>query len=271
MARIRTIKPEFPQSETIGRLSRDARLLFVQLWTIADDAGRLRGASRMLASLLYPYDNDAGKLIDKWLAELDEKECIRRYEVDGSQYIEIINWLKHQKIDRPSVSRIPPFVEGSTKPREESRASDADLGPSTVDLVSRTKDLAALYVGFEKFWGEYPKTPPMSKKEARREWDKLSPEDQTAAIDAVQPYRDWLRKEKDPKIVHACRFLSQRRFDGFKREESQYWILAPHSEEWEAQRALMHSRGESTSFMELQADKGNGWPVPKTQFKEAAE
>jgi hypothetical protein len=136
MARIRTIKPEFPQSETIGALSRDARLLFVQLWTLADDAGRLRGASRMLASLLYPYDDDAPGLMPTWLAELEEKQCIRRYEVEGAQYIEIINWLKHQKIDRPSESRIPEFVEGSSKPREESRALDADLGPRTSTKTS---------------------------------------------------------------------------------------------------------------------------------------
>jgi hypothetical protein len=59
MARIRTIKPEFPQSESMGRISRDARLLFVQLWCICDDHGRTRAASRMLASLLFPYDDDA--------------------------------------------------------------------------------------------------------------------------------------------------------------------------------------------------------------------
>ena len=134
MARIRTIKPEFPQSETIGRLSRDARLLFIQLWTIADDAGRMRGASRMIASLLYPYDDDAGKLIGKWLEELESKGCIQRYDVDGSSYVQIVNWLKHQKIDRPSESRLPSIDERSCHTREESRASDADLGPSTSTL-----------------------------------------------------------------------------------------------------------------------------------------
>ena len=135
MARIRTIKPEFPQSETVGRLSRDARLLFVQLWTIVDDAGRARAASRMLASLLYPYDDDAKKLVDRWLDELERAGAIRRYEVDGSQYLEIVKWLDHQKIDRPSPSRLPPYREPSMKPREDSRASDADLVPSTMDLV----------------------------------------------------------------------------------------------------------------------------------------
>ncbi len=46
MARIRSIKPEFPQSESMGNVSRDARLTFIQLWTLADDSGRLRGSSR---------------------------------------------------------------------------------------------------------------------------------------------------------------------------------------------------------------------------------
>lgn len=135
MARIRTIKPEFPQSESVGKLSRDARLLFIQLFTVVDDAGRARAASRMLASVLYPYDDDAKRLIDKWMDELEQNDKIRRYEVDGSQYLEIVKWLEHQKIDRPSPSRLPPYREPSAKPREESRASDADLGPSTLDLV----------------------------------------------------------------------------------------------------------------------------------------
>lgn len=140
MGRIRTIKPEFPKSETIGSLSRDARLLFIQLWTEADDAGRLRGASRLLASVLYPYDEDAPALIEAWLSELAEKGCIRRYRVNGNQYIEIANWLEHQKIDRPSPSRLPSFNEGSEIPREGSRGLDD--GPRTLDLgpVPRTED-----------------------------------------------------------------------------------------------------------------------------------
>ncbi|MGA0595631.1 hypothetical protein [Enterovirga sp. CN4-39] len=133
MARIRSIKPEFPQSETIGKLSRDARLLFIMLWTIVDDEGRARAASRMLASLLFPYDDDAPASIEGWLAELERESCIRRYEVDGSRYLDIPNWLKHQKIDKASKSKLPQFDDASrtvAKPRE----------PSTPDLGSRIKD-----------------------------------------------------------------------------------------------------------------------------------
>ena len=113
MARIRTIKPEFPHSESMGAVSRDARLLFVLLWTIADDSGRLRGNSRLLASLLYPYDGDAGSLLDGWLTELEAQKCLIRYEVGGHSYVQITNWTDHQKIDKPSGSKLPEFVEPS--------------------------------------------------------------------------------------------------------------------------------------------------------------
>ena len=123
MARIRTIKPEFPHSESMGRVSRDARLLFVLIWTLCDDSGRTRGNSRMLASLLFPYDDDAPRLIDGWLEELERESCVVRYFTEDTNYIQVCNWLNHQKIDKPSPSKIPPFDESSrtfSNPREVS-------------------------------------------------------------------------------------------------------------------------------------------------------
>lgn len=113
MARIRSIKPEFPQSESMGNVSREARLTFIMLWTLSDDEGRLRGNSRMLASLLFPYDQDAGDLIEGWLAELEREGCILRYKNGKDSYMQLCNWLIHQKIDKPSKSKIAPFAESS--------------------------------------------------------------------------------------------------------------------------------------------------------------
>ena len=120
MARIRSIKPEFPQSESMGNVSRDARLTFILLWTLADDEGRLRGNSRMLASLLFPYDDGedghvstTGKNVEAWLDELEREGCIVRYQIDGAAYVQVSNWLIHQKIDKPSKSKIPSFDESS--------------------------------------------------------------------------------------------------------------------------------------------------------------
>ena len=120
MGRIRTIKPEFPQSESIGRLSRDARLLFIQIWTLVDDEGRTRGNATMLASLLYPYDTDAVGLIEGWTQELEGEGCIARYRVGKDSYVQVTNWRDHQKIDKPSKSKLPPPSQGSANPREDS-------------------------------------------------------------------------------------------------------------------------------------------------------
>ncbi len=147
MARIRTIKPEFPQSESMGRVSRDARLTFVLLWTLADDAGRLRGNSRMLASLLFPYDDDAKGRIDDWLLELEREHCVQRYTVEGDAYLQVTNWELHQRIDRPTPSKIPTFDERTralAKPREDSALDHGrDQGREGKDLLSGKPDDAA--------------------------------------------------------------------------------------------------------------------------------
>lgn len=67
----------------------------------------------MLASLLFPYDDDAPALIDGWLSELEAEGCILRYKAGAQSYVQLCNWLIHQKIDKPSKSKIPPFVEPS--------------------------------------------------------------------------------------------------------------------------------------------------------------
>lgn len=128
MARIRSIKPEFPQSESMGRVSRDARLLFVMLWTNCDDHGRTRAHSRMLASLLFPYDEDAGEGIKVWLKELENEGCIRLYEVDGSQYLQVCNWSKHQKIDKPSKPQYPGIEDATREPSRDTRERSSEEG-----------------------------------------------------------------------------------------------------------------------------------------------
>lgn len=127
MPRIRTIKPEFPQSESMGKVSREARLCFILLWTLADDEGRMRGSAKMLASLLYPYDTDAPKHIEGWLSELEREDCITRYTSDGNNYLQIRNWCSHQKIDRPTPSKFPSAPSdsrGLARIREDSRGLD---------------------------------------------------------------------------------------------------------------------------------------------------
>jgi hypothetical protein len=68
--RIRTIKPELWQDEKVGGLSRDARLLFIGLVTMADDEGRLRALPAVILGHCLPYDADALRKVEAWLAEV---------------------------------------------------------------------------------------------------------------------------------------------------------------------------------------------------------
>ncbi len=212
MARIRTIKPELPHSETLGLVSREARLLFINLFTIADDEGRARAASRLLASLLYPYDDDAPALIDGWLEELSGIEAVRLYEVKGVHYLDIPKWLDHQKIDKPSRSRIPAFDGELSNPLEPSR-NLASL-PRTVDLVSTPlkppKGGGAYTEEFLKVWEAYPNK--VGKDDAWKKWkrrkDRPPLEEILAALD-----RYIRSKPADRAWCNPATWLNQGRWD----------------------------------------------------------
>jgi len=106
--RIRSLKPELWQDEKIGRLSRDARLLFVGLITLADDDGRFRALPALILGHVFPYDDDALKRLEKWMAELCALGLVVRYEADGMQYGELPGFRNHQRISKPRDSIIPP-------------------------------------------------------------------------------------------------------------------------------------------------------------------
>lgn len=177
MARIRTIKPEFPQSESMGQCSRNARLTFLLLFTLADDAGRLRGNSRMLSSVLFPYDDDSKKQIESWLNELEQVECIERYQVDGDSYLVINKWSLHQKIDRPTPSKIPPPAEralGVARTREDSHRAEKVTSADGMVLEGNGRECIAgrrEAARFDEFWKTWPKSErKQDKAKCREKW-----------------------------------------------------------------------------------------------------
>jgi len=125
MARARMIKPHFMFSRSMRAVSRMARLTFIQLWVVADDAGRVLAHPSALASRLYPGDAEARVLLAGWLTELEDQHCIERYTVDEMDYLRIVNWRKHQKIYHPTPSRLParPVVS-----RQDSGATPESFG-----------------------------------------------------------------------------------------------------------------------------------------------
>ena len=111
MARSRNIKPGFFSNEHLAEVDFATRLLFIGMWTEADREGRLEDRPRRLKMALFPADNVD---IDAMLYSLHDLEFIDRYSVDGRNYIQVVNWAKHQNPHlKEAKSTIPekPVVE----------------------------------------------------------------------------------------------------------------------------------------------------------------
>lgn len=91
--RARNIKPSFFKNEDIGSLPFEARLLFIGLWCMADRKGRLENRPLRMKAELFPYDACTMQTLCNLLAV---KGLILIYPEDTKQYIQIINFEKHQ-------------------------------------------------------------------------------------------------------------------------------------------------------------------------------
>lgn len=104
MARIRTIKPDFWTDEKVVELSAFARLLFIGLWNFADDDGRMVYSPKKIKMQIFPADIlDISELF----GEIRRESMIELYVVDHIEFLQIINFKEHQKIDKRTPSKFP--------------------------------------------------------------------------------------------------------------------------------------------------------------------
>lgn len=107
MARIRSIKPSFWEDELVGAMPAMTRLTFVGLFSLADDEGRMRSAPAFVRSQLFMYDDATTTAdVEAALLALHNAGRIRLYG-NGQRYLEVVNFAKHQYIQRPQPSQLP--------------------------------------------------------------------------------------------------------------------------------------------------------------------
>lgn len=93
MARARNLKPSFFTNDVLAEIEPLGRLLFQGLWCLADREGRLEDRPKKIKAELLPYDDcDA----DSLLAELHDRGFILRYSANGTRYIQVVTFCKHQ-------------------------------------------------------------------------------------------------------------------------------------------------------------------------------
>ncbi|WP_406004391.1 hypothetical protein [Streptomyces sp. NBC_00987] len=116
MARIRTIKPDFFTSLTIADLTSEQRLTFIGLWTHVDDEGRCVDDPRLIKAAIWPLDDRNSADIEIDLKALSESSLITRYTLNRKRYLAVTNWFEHQRINRPTASKLPAPGDGEPSP-----------------------------------------------------------------------------------------------------------------------------------------------------------
>jgi hypothetical protein len=213
MARSRNLKPSFFTNDKLADIDPLGRLLFAGLWTIADREGRLEDRPKRIKAEILPYDNAN---TDKLLLDLQAAGFILRYSVNGSRYIQVLAFTKHQNPhvrEGPSTIPAPDKHSASTVPGpaipEPARLIPDSPIPLTDSLEREAprKRAAQLSEGWEvpSEWIAWT----LGERKAWQERDvirvSLAFRDHwigngTAKADWFATWRNWVRRERDPPV-----------------------------------------------------------------------
>ena len=114
MSRKRFLDPDLWRDPAIAKMTRDERLLFVGLITIADDEGRLAASPAALQGAIYPNDSHVTPaLVRKWRnAVVDKLANVVLYKHEEVEFISFKRWERYQKPSHPTPSKLPAPARG---------------------------------------------------------------------------------------------------------------------------------------------------------------
>ena len=123
MARNRTISPDFWTMEAVIDCKPMTRLLFIGLWNFADDGGVQPLRPRTIRMQVFPGDEIGNDAVRAMIDELAAQKLVRIYEVEGVEYVAIVDWAQMQRVGKHARRRFP-------SPREDVEKA---LGVGVVD------------------------------------------------------------------------------------------------------------------------------------------
>ena len=232
MARKRSINPSFWSNDKLTCYPRDVRLLYIGLFSNADDKGRLPGSARRIRGIVFPHDEGlTDTQVEDWLQLLTKGKRINRWEENGEIYIEFppSTWDTEQKMNYRAVSKLPSYNGQPLRFTQDLRRSDAGLihveecsvverrgEESSTNLSSADADKAGSNSeDFEQIWKILePLRPYQSKKAAKTQYKRRLKEG-VAHTDLVIASTNYARamRDKEPEFIkHAERFLGPKEY-----------------------------------------------------------
>lgn len=192
MARRRMIDPGIWQSEDFSKLSSFSKLVFIGLFSLADDEGRGKAKAVFIKSSVFPYDDKLRVTdIETSLSEIAKHMSITFYTHNGNEYYALNSWTAFQRVDHPTPSKIPAPTE--------IRESFGNCSEKTAPSIKEVKeDICAKTCAnsFADFWKVYPKK--KSKGDAEKAFKAINPNSQLlgaiiAAVEEQKLSRDWTK------------------------------------------------------------------------------
>jgi len=107
MPRARFISPDFWTSEAVVDCPPMTRLLLLGLSNFADDFGVLPLRPRTLRMQVFPGDAIDDDQMRAMIDELAVRGLVRRYAVEGVEYLSIVDWAVHQRVGKRARRRYP--------------------------------------------------------------------------------------------------------------------------------------------------------------------
>jgi hypothetical protein len=126
MARIRTIKEDFFQNEKMASCSAHAQLLAIGLLPQCDDEGYFEAHPKLIKARVFPFSDDSVN-IHGLLTELSNIDYLQLIECSGRTYGIIPGFLRHQKVNRPTPSKIKEVIISQGKLNEDSVSNHGGL------------------------------------------------------------------------------------------------------------------------------------------------
>jgi len=167
------------------------------------------------------------------------------------------------------------------------KGEDKPHKPYAINQEEEKKDVSTKPAGrrlsyprdFDDFLKQYPTDRLMSKQEASKAWGRLSDDDRAMVMISLPAFRAYCEKDTTYRPVHACRYISQRRFEGFAKaaeDVAKQAVIYPGTPQWQAWVKYKTEKGERIALMETEAKAGRGyrvqseWPPTKSSEPRAA-
>ena len=123
------ISPEIWASSSFAELNDFAKLVFIGLISNADDEGKGEADPALLKSTLFPRDEKKRAAdVKSALSEIARSTSTLLYSVEGKNYYILTKWKAYQKLDRPTLSKLPNPPETMGERGRTTQNQDFDEG-----------------------------------------------------------------------------------------------------------------------------------------------